>query len=153
VDRKSFTKEAKRVQEIDRIVRKLDPAVRGQAFSHLSGKAASALPIEVLVTLVLQLAAEDAQRDLRELTEDVEKLNAQKARLRDLVERLAQDSDELAGLLRSEYEDLFDTGDLGELQSLRLQIALDRRSKLLQTLSNILKKLSDTDSAIIQNLK
>jgi putative addiction module CopG family antidote len=43
--------------------------------------------------------------------------------------------------------------ELGEMESLRLQMAMDRLSKLMIALSNILKKISDTDTAIITNLK
>lgn len=41
----------------------------------------------------------------------------------------------------------------GELQSLRLQMAMDRMSKLMSTLSNILKKMSSTTETIAQNIK
>lgn len=37
--------------------------------------------------------------------------------------------------------------------SRRLQMAMDRRSKLIGVLSNLLKKVSDTDSSIVANLK
>jgi hypothetical protein len=43
--------------------------------------------------------------------------------------------------------------ELGETESLRLQMAMDRLSKLMSTLSNILKKASDTSAQITQNLK
>ena len=43
--------------------------------------------------------------------------------------------------------------EMGEMESLRLQMAMDRRAKLLSTLSNIMKKLSDTRASITQNLK
>jgi hypothetical protein len=43
--------------------------------------------------------------------------------------------------------------ELGETESLRLQMAMDRMSKLMSTLSNILKKISDTQQSITQNLK
>jgi len=36
---------------------------------------------------------------------------------------------------------------------LRLQMALDRLSKLMSTLSNILKKINETAGSITQNLK
>jgi hypothetical protein len=42
---------------------------------------------------------------------------------------------------------------MGEMESLRLQMAMDRLSKLMSTLSNVLKKTSDTSSTIVQNLK
>ncbi len=44
-------------------------------------------------------------------------------------------------------------GDISEMMTLRLQMAMDRRSKMMSTLSNIMKKISDTAEAITQNLK
>jgi putative addiction module CopG family antidote len=43
--------------------------------------------------------------------------------------------------------------EMSEMESLRLQMAMDRVSKLMSALSNILKKISDTQNAIITNLK
>jgi hypothetical protein len=43
--------------------------------------------------------------------------------------------------------------EMGEMESLRLQMAMDRISKMMSTLSNILKKISDTAAEITQNLK
>lgn len=44
-------------------------------------------------------------------------------------------------------------GELGETESLRLQMAMDRMSKTMSTLSNVEKKIDDTDSSLVQNLK
>ena len=49
--------------------------------------------------------------------------------------------------------DLDSMSEMGEMESLRLQMAMDRLSKMMSTLSNILKKMSDTASTITQNLK
>ena len=49
--------------------------------------------------------------------------------------------------------DLDSMNKLSEIESLRLQMAMDRLSKLMSTLSNLLKKTSDTASAIVQNIK
>ena len=43
--------------------------------------------------------------------------------------------------------------EMGETESLRLQMAMDRMSKLMSTLSNMLKKISDTQNSIVQNIK
>lgn len=40
-----------------------------------------------------------------------------------------------------------------EMTSLRLQTMMDRRSKLISTLSNIMKKISNTQDTVVQNLK
>ncbi|MBC8111492.1 MAG: hypothetical protein H7Y04_10565 [Verrucomicrobia bacterium] len=52
---------------------------------------------------------------------------------------------------RKELADDPDT--MGEMESIRLQMAMDRMSKMMSTLSNLLKKASDTSGAIIQNIK
>ena len=50
-------------------------------------------------------------------------------------------------------DDLDSLSEMGELDSLRLQMAMDRLSKMMSTLSNLLKKISDTASSITQNIK
>ncbi|MDZ4793848.1 MAG: hypothetical protein SGI83_06175 [Bacteroidota bacterium] len=56
--------------------------------------------------------------------------------------------------LMDEYRDKLDSmNELGEMQSLRLQMVMDRINKLMSTLSNLFKKVSDTQTEIISNLK
>jgi chromosome segregation ATPase len=50
-------------------------------------------------------------------------------------------------------QELDSLSELGETESLRLQMAMDRMSKTMSTLSNLLKKISDTAQSITQNLK
>ena len=42
---------------------------------------------------------------------------------------------------------------LDETESVQLQMAMDRQSKMMSTLSNLLKKADDTDEGISQNIK
>jgi len=49
--------------------------------------------------------------------------------------------------------DLDSMSEMGETESLRLQMAMDRMSKMMSTLSNLLKKISDTSQSITQNIK
>ncbi len=44
-------------------------------------------------------------------------------------------------------------GTLSEVTALRLQMAMDRRSKFMEALSNIMKKIDSTQETIVQNLK
>ena len=46
-----------------------------------------------------------------------------------------------------------DLGDMSQMESMRLQMVMDRRSKFGESLSNIMKKISDTASQITGNLK
>jgi hypothetical protein len=43
--------------------------------------------------------------------------------------------------------------EMGETESLRLQMTMDRVAKLMPTLSNLLKKVSDIAASITQNIK
>jgi hypothetical protein len=52
--------------------------------------------------------------------------------------------------MKSEIDSM---SEMGETESLRLQMAMDRMSKMMSTLSNLLKKISDTSDAIVQNIK
>jgi hypothetical protein len=44
-------------------------------------------------------------------------------------------------------------GEQSEMLSLRLQMTMDRRSKFISTLSNIMKKIATTQDTLIQNIK
>jgi hypothetical protein len=54
--------------------------------------------------------------------------------------------DDLKGKLDSMNE-------MSEMTSLRLQMTMDRRSKIIQTLSNIMKKIGTTQETIVKNIK
>jgi putative addiction module CopG family antidote len=56
--------------------------------------------------------------------------------------------------IRDDLKDKLDSlSEMGEMESLRLQMAMDRYSKFMSTLSNIMKRMSDTSQSIIQNMK
>lgn len=59
----------------------------------------------------------------------------------------------IIGVCPTKTTDSDSMSELGEMESLTLQMAMDRLSKLMATLSNLMKKISDTASAITQNLK
>lgn len=57
-------------------------------------------------------------------------------------------------VIRDGLKDQLDSlSEMSEMTSLRLQMAMDRRSKFMQTLSNIMKKISSTEDTLVQNLK
>ena len=62
------------------------------------------------------------------------------------VARILSNPDELKGKLDGMNE-------MSEMTSLRLQMTMDRRSKFISTLSNIMKKISTTQDTLVQNLK
>lgn len=60
---------------------------------------------------------------------------------------------ELDAAVDKAKSDLDSMSELGEEKSLRLQMTMDRMSKQMSTLSNLLKKISDTQNSIVQNIK
>ena len=84
------------------------------------------------------------------IRKDVVKLKTQLVQLRDSITVTKAEVD---GLVDKMKNDLDSMSEMGEMESLRLQMAMDRLSKMMSTLSNILKKISDTQQQITQNMK
>ncbi len=59
----------------------------------------------------------------------------------------------LPNLLEGIKNNLDGMSEMSEMTSLRLQMTMDRRSKFISTLSQIMKKISTTQDILIQNLK
>jgi len=117
--------------------------------------------IEALVFQVMEHALADANADLREIMEELRKRPETLGRLRKAAAELAAyreansagDSD-LAKSLRAFVIDLLKgTSDMSEVLQQRLQMAMERRSKAMEVLSNLMKKQSETASCIIKNMK
>lgn len=64
----------------------------------------------------------------------------------DTLEMSIDELEELKGKLDS-------LNEMSEMTSLRLQMSMDRRSKFISTLSQIMKKMSTTQDTLIQNIK
>jgi hypothetical protein len=70
-----------------------------------------------------------------------------------LVDGKITSKSQLDAVVDAVKNDLDSMSELSEMESLRLQMAMDRRSKMMSTLSNLLKKISDTGDGLTQNLK
>ncbi len=144
--------------------------MRGPVRVHV--KPSSTGDTEAFAFLVLMQAAKSAQDDLRGILEQMQQINEKKQKLRRLLEKKRESQGReydlesafqlVATLYAKQLEadaidllknDLDSMSEMGEMESLRLQMAMDRLSKMMSTLSNILKKISDTSSQIVQNLK
>jgi hypothetical protein len=130
--------------------------------------------VNSLVFLVMMQAARIANDDLREVQQGIERIEASKAALRATGEngggagspprltRLqlasvrspqALPTEEFGRRLAASRDDLDALSEMGELESLRLQMAMDRMSKTMQVLAGLLGKLGDSQRTIIPNLK
>lgn len=98
------------------------------------------------------------QKEVPKFIESVQKVQfTQVARLvtslDDQVSTAKVEQEDLVKAMEAMKQDLDSMSEMGEMESLRLQMAMDRMSKMMSTLSNILKKISDTSNQITQNLK
>jgi len=120
------------------------------------------MDIEALAFIVLMQATQDQDKDLQSIMDGVQEINKQKAALRSQMQALNQleannaksspgpSPSPSSGALKSRLDSL---NELSETQSLQLQMTMDRRSKLIDTLSNVMKSIANTSDAVVQNLK
>ncbi len=119
-----------------------------------------------LALLVMMEAAESAQSDLQAILAATKAALIAKHKLRNSLSQVTQVTREcgrlqsphpyaalVEGVQQAIKDQLDAMSEMGETESLRLQMAMDRLSKMLSTLSNIEKKFSDTEQSITQNLK
>lgn len=117
--------------------------------------------IETLVMLVLMECVRQEQADLRDMLAAMQASRQKRAALRGAGQTVRDAASGRSGLVRapgaavrSSFAGSRDSmSEMGEAESLRLQMAMDRHSKFMSTLSNLLKKMSETSSGIVQNLK
>jgi hypothetical protein len=69
------------------------------------------------------------------------------------IQKAQTDFENLQTIQNNLKSQLDNMNEMSEMTSMRLQMAMDRRSKFMETLSNVLKKIGDTQSAIVQNMK
>jgi chromosome segregation ATPase len=69
------------------------------------------------------------------------------------IQKALTDLEALKALQQALNAQLDSMNEMSEMTSMDLQMAMDRRSKFVETLSNVLKKISDTQASIIQNMK
>jgi hypothetical protein len=85
---------------------------------------------------------------------DADRLLAQAGKLRDANRSAGKmtdaEIDSAVEALRNQRDSI---SEMGEMDALQMQQAMDRMSKAMSTLSNIMKKASETSQTIIQNMK
>ncbi len=106
-----------------------------------------------LAVQVLQELARDSEQYMAE----VKAATAAKQTLRQLIVMTGEEVSRTAAEPENLVEDLKASLDLmnemSEETSLRLQMTMDRRSKFVSALSNIMKAIGDTQNTLVSNLK
>jgi hypothetical protein len=103
-------------------------------------------------------ASKTAEEDLRAVLDQMRVVSVARKRLRQKSRPAVAgeiDLDSVLQLVVTLYAKVLEDEllELSEMDQLRLQMALDRMSKMMSTLSNIMKKLADSANQITQNLK
>jgi hypothetical protein len=124
--------------------------------------------IEALIALIMMDIAKSQSEELRDMLAEMKKTNEAKKAMREKAQALdgaltkcalnpavcqMRSKADLDAAVDKAKENLDSLNEMGELESLRLQMAMQRMTKLAETLSNILKKMSDTAQSIVQNIK
>jgi hypothetical protein len=149
-----------------------DGTSRSAIVAAFPGMSLSDCDISALAFIVMMDAAESARQDLQSTMQGVSAINAQKEALRKELGKAAANKVRVQKVytpvsiastvppplspnatMAEKEKRLDDLSDLSEEQQLKMQMAMDRMQKAEQTASNILKKLSETQSSIIRNLK
>ena len=93
--------------------------------------------------------------DIREMNGKLRSIEDQKRELRAKISRQKVGSNvtQLKPMSDDLKVKLDGMNEMSEMTSLRLQMTMDRRSKFIETLSNIMKKVGTTMDTITQNLK
>lgn len=138
----------------------LTPAIASAAPDNVAGDKAKATKASVTTLKTKLEKARDAMRALAKEAAPSGLTAEQKKTYADEMKKLAESADEtdkvvakLDAGLKDTKANLDSMSEMGETESLRLQMAMDRLSKMMSTLSNLLKKVSDTAQSITQNLK
>lgn len=111
---------------------------------------ATKLNIQQLQKLKIVPVAKTSEQEV------VSRMNDLETHMTNLQERQLQLQKEFDALLKQQAElknKLVAMSEISETSALRLQMMMDRRAKFLETLSNLMKKMSSTSDSIIQNLK
>ena len=114
--------------------------------------------IEGLVFLVLMEASKSAQDDLKTVMGQTKAINKSKESLRNLNQPIVVTKKDSSMKLIRNKQLVVQTkkdslNEMDQTTQLRLQMTMDRRNKIMTSLSNIMKKISDTQDQIIHNLK
>ena len=152
-------------KKISRIPNASELTVKADIRTRFAGQPLGGGDVEALAFLVMMEATKEANEDLKAVMAETKSANEKKAAQRQAAAHAANSKLVVANIKvrpgvtavkSADTTSAAKTDSLGEMseeQQLRLQMAMDRRTKAMETLSNLLNKMSDTQSNIVSNLK
>lgn len=84
--------------------------------------------------------------DISAVRDDAQQANAE-------LQNVLQEQQQLRGRISELRGTLDGMNKMSEMTSLRLEMTIDRRSKFIETLSNLMKKTATTADELAQNIK
>ncbi len=96
--------------------------------------------IEGIIVLIMVQASRDADANLKKMVLEISRSNDKK--------KQASSNSERTGKNKNETKD-----DVEEIQNLKLQMIMDRKSDMAQEINYAMKKISSTQQTITNNLK
>jgi len=145
--------------------------LRADIAARFKGQNLGSNDIDAIAFLVIMQATRDADSDLKATMEKVKATNESKRKTQEFAAPLKsaqtparQGSPAMmkggpAGPVKAgtapenTAQNLDSMNEMSEMNSLRMQMMMDRRSKFISTLSNIMKKITTTQETLVQNLK
>ena len=168
---------AAEVRKISKVQNPSGTVVRADIQSRFPDTSATGLDIDSLVEIVMFETWQTAEQELKDTLAEMDAINKQKAAQRKVVNEMKKEKAAAAAAIKTNQpgavatsgnkknvnsrlaatarqKDQMDTmGEISEERSLRLQQLMERKTQVEQTLSNILKTFSNTQSNLVQNLK
>ena len=135
-----------------------DPAIRQAAVTadvkgRFAGQQLREADIEILVTLVFMQAAQDAAKELQVAREEIKAANRQKGSVRQTAATVPDHGPPGDSQVSLGTERGANTSEIDQVQSLRLQVAIDRSAKLVEALAKPKAGASKSQIRRIGNLR
>jgi hypothetical protein len=134
--------------------KKPDPKAIAKQAHHNFGKMGKN-DIDELVMMVLIQSSKDEENDLQGVMNQMQQITRQKAALRNKKYKADDSIIITKSVIKeiNEHKSSENISDLSTQDQLEIQMVMDRRSQAYEMISNMMKNMSDTNDAIIGNIK
>jgi hypothetical protein len=123
------------------------PLIFGLCFSQAQTTAPKMQALQHIKIVKTPVKGEDKiTAQLAAMDQSIQTINAE-------IQKTLADLKQLKAIQQDLSGDLNSMNEMSEMTSMALQMAMDRRSKFLEALSNVLKSFNDTQQQIVANMK
>jgi len=123
------------------------PLIFGLCFSQAQTTAPKMQALQHIKIVKTPVKGEDKiTAQLAAMDQSIQTINAE-------IQKTLADLKQLKAIQQDLSGDLNSMNEMSEMTSMALQMAMDRRSKFVEALSNVLKSINDTQQQIVANMK